>query len=62
MIKRWNRKLEVADIFEFQKAGAYCCTEGSALFLSRDLPAVVNCYKDRTVLVREHRGTYCLNK
>lgn len=33
-------KLECGDILCFENAGAYCMTEGHALFLSRDLPAV----------------------
>ena len=33
-------KLEFGDILCFENAGAYCVTEGHALFLSRDLPAV----------------------
>lgn len=62
LIKRWKGQIKVADVFEFQKAGAYCCTEGSALFLSRDLPAVVNLYKSEIVLEREHQNTYRLNE
>ena len=32
--------LEVGTLFAFDKAGAYCMTEGVSLLLSRDLPAV----------------------
>lgn len=32
--------LQIGDILCFQNTGAYCMTEGIALFLSRDLPAV----------------------
>ena len=30
--------LEIGDVLVFEQAGAYCMTEGIALFLSRDLP------------------------
>lgn len=33
-------KLEIGDIIGFGKCGAYSVTEGSSLFLSRDLPAI----------------------
>ena len=33
--------LSVGDVLAFSRAGAYCATEGRALFLSRDLPSVV---------------------
>ncbi|WP_418831742.1 diaminopimelate decarboxylase family protein [Paraeggerthella sp.] len=33
--------LSVGDVLAFARAGAYCVTEGRALFLSRDLPSVV---------------------
>ncbi len=32
--------IEIGDVLRFENAGAYCVTEGIALFLSRDLPAV----------------------
>ena len=34
------QELEVDDILEFKKCGAYSLTEASSLFLSRDMPAV----------------------
>ena len=33
--------LAVGSMFAFEQAGAYCATEGLALFLSRDLPRIV---------------------
>ena len=33
-------KVEVGDLICFENTGAYCVTEGIALFLSRELPAV----------------------
>lgn len=33
--------LEIGDVLAFQHAGAYCMTEGIALFLSRDLPEII---------------------
>ena len=33
--------LQQGDVFVFEKTGAYSVTEGMALFLSRDLPAVL---------------------
>lgn len=46
----------------FEQAGAYCMTEGIALFLSRDLPGVVLCTPDgRAVLARDHLATHPLN-
>lgn len=35
-----SRALEAGDLIAFERAGAYCATEGISLFLSRDLPAV----------------------
>lgn len=33
--------LHIGDVLAFQKTGAYCLTEGIALFLSRDIPKVL---------------------
>lgn len=33
-------EIEISDVICFEKAGAYCVTEGISLFLSRDIPAV----------------------
>ena len=55
-------RLEVGDVLAFGNAGAYCMTEGIALFLSRDLPGVVLCTPDgRAVLARDHLATHPLN-
>ncbi len=53
--------LAVGDILSFGKAGAYSMTEGMALFLSRDLPAVVLTTEAGDVLLRDHTETYGLN-
>ena len=34
-------RARVGDVLVFEEAGAYCATEGMALFLSRELPAVL---------------------
>ena len=55
-------QLEIGDVLAFGRAGAYCMTEGIALFLSRDLPGVVLCTPDgRAVLARDHLATHPLN-
>lgn len=41
------RNLRLGDILVFQGTGAYSATEGMALFLSRDLPAVLLYSRDR---------------
>ena len=48
----------------FEKAGAYCVTEGIALFLSRDLPAVVlkSALDGKEHLLRAHIETNNLNE
>lgn len=54
--------VEIGDVLVFEQAGAYCMTEGIALFLSRDLPGVVLCTPDgRAVLARDHLATHPLN-
>lgn len=54
--------LGVGDVLAFEKAGAYCMTEGISLFLSRDLPAVVTLDEAGTpTLVRPHTPTAPLN-
>lgn len=54
--------LEVGTLLAFDKAGAYCMTEGVALLLSRDLPAVVFSHADGTCrLAREPLRTDPLN-
>lgn len=61
LLKKWNGTVNVGDIFEFHKAGAYSCTEGSSLFLSRDLPAIIAVSDDDVELLRGHDFTYPLN-
>ena len=54
--------LAVGDLIAFDKAGAYCMTEGMSLFLSRDLPAIV--WRDRAgklTLLRDRIETAPLN-
>ena len=41
-------KLHIGDVLMFEKAGAYCMTEGISLFLSRDLPKVILAKEDGT--------------
>lgn len=53
--------LKIGDIMAFQNAGAYCMTEGIALFLSRDLPRVVFLKDNQLIVVRETFETYQLN-
>lgn len=54
--------LQTGDMLMFKNAGAYCVTEGIALFLSRDLPAVLLLDANgKELLVREHTETYYLN-
>lgn len=53
--------LGVGSLLAFGKAGAYCATEGMALFLSRDLPAVVLMDSTGARLVRGRIPTDQLN-
>lgn len=46
--------VEIGDTVCFENTGAYCMTEGIALFLSRDLPAVY--------LIRENGDLFCLRR
>ena len=52
----------VGDVLVFEKAGAYCMTEGLSLFLSRDLPRVImiDC-NGEFHLVRDRIETFGLN-
>lgn len=48
-------RLEIGDVLAFEGTGAYCATEGIALFLSRELPGVVLLHEDgRPETVRTH--------
>lgn len=54
--------LRMGDVLVFEKTGAYCITEGIALFLSRELPAVVLLREDGTAnCVRQRTPTFPLN-
>ncbi len=52
----------LGDVIAFEKAGAYCMTEGISIFLSRDLPRVVMVESDgRMTQVRDRLETYPIN-
>lgn len=54
--------LKRGDLLMFQNAGAYCATEGAALFLSRDIPKVLLFHEDGSyTVVREFMETNVLN-
>ena len=55
-------KLEIGDTFIFKNVGAYSSTEGISLFLSRDLPKIVICDKNKQLkVVRKVEKTSELN-
>lgn len=55
-------EVSIGDTLCFENAGAYCMTEGMALFLSREIPAVYLVSEDgRRVLVRKPFETARLN-
>ena len=55
-------EIHIGDTLCFENAGAYCMTEGMALFLSREIPAVYLVTEDgRQVLVRKPFETADLN-
>lgn len=55
-------QLSIGDILCFHQAGAYAITEGMALFLSRDLPAVVLYSEENGPrFVRNHWSTHHFN-
>lgn len=55
-------QLDKGDILIFKNCGAYSITESMALFLSRELPAVIFYNNDTGfVRVRERIGTYLIN-
>lgn len=45
------RDLQIGDVVRFCNTGAYCLTEGMALFLSRELPRVIMSHEDGSVTV-----------
>ena len=53
--------LHIGDKLVFEKTGAYSVTEGLALFLSRELPAVYLQEGDRLTLVRDVMQVFTLN-
>lgn len=54
--------LKTDDVIVFENTGAYCMTEGIALFLSRDLPGIILMDEDgKHKAVREQLPTYPLN-
>ena len=53
--------VEIGDIFAFENTGAYCMTEGIALFLSRELPKVLRLQEDGFELARDNLQTYEFN-
>ncbi len=48
-------KLELGDVFLFKNVGAYSSTEGISLFLSRDLPKVLICSRNKKIKVVRDR-------
>lgn len=54
--------VEIGDVLRFENAGAYCMTEGSALFLSRELPGIYLRHGEGLLqCVRSPQETYTLN-
>lgn len=54
--------LQIGDIIAFKNTGAYCCSEGISLFLSRDLPSIVLCKNnDNYILARKAIPTSDMN-
>ena len=52
----------IGDYLVFHRTGAYSVSEGMAMFLSRDLPAVyINTEKDELLLLRDRVETACFN-
>ncbi len=54
-------KVHMGDRLVFEKTGAYSVTEGLALFLSRELPAVYLKEEDHLTLVRDVTQVFSLN-
>lgn len=62
LIKQLSRKIEIGDIIVFKNAGAYCATEGIALFLSRDLPNIIRINENGSIeIIRKDISTFQLN-
>ena len=55
-------RVEIGDVLRFENTGAYCMTEGSALFLSRELPGIYLRHGEGLLqCVRSPQETYPLN-
>ncbi len=54
-------ELSIGDVLRFELAGAYALTESMALFLSRDLPAVLLEDEEKVVLLRRRMLTDGIN-
>lgn len=55
--------LKIGDVLQFKKTGAYCMTEGIALFLSHALPKVLLLGSDgKVTTLREEQETYGFNR
>ena len=54
-------ELKKGDVLSFDLAGAYALTEGIALFLSRDLPAILIRDNDDIRIIRDHIETNPIN-
>lgn len=55
-------EVQIGDVLCFENTGAYCMTEGNALFLSRDIPGVYVIGEDGQVIqARKPFETYVLN-
>ncbi len=63
LVKQWDEPaLAHGSLVAFDRAGAYCMTEGISLFLSRDLPAVVVIdERGQPRAARDRTPTYVLN-
>ena len=55
------QELEIDDILEFKKCGAYSLTESSSLFLSRDMPAIYLQESGTRTLVRDFVDSSAIN-
>lgn len=62
LIKKWQGDLNIGDVYEFCRVGAYSSTEACALFLSRELPAIILDKNEKVEMIRDHSLTYCINK
>ena len=56
-----TEKLKIGDRLVLCLAGAYALTEGAALFLSRDLPAVIGVFDEQVKVLRNHMEVNSIN-